>query len=58
VLIARIYKVFPLLCPKCGGQMWLIAFITEGTQIRKIQEHIGADSQPPHICSAGAAVAG
>ena len=30
-LIARIYEVFPLLCPMCGGQMRLIAFITEGT---------------------------
>jgi hypothetical protein len=39
VLIARIYEVFPLLCPKCGGQMHLIAFITEGTQIRKILNH-------------------
>ena len=28
VLIARIYEVFPLLCPICGGQMRLIAFIT------------------------------
>ena len=35
VLIACIYEVFPLLCPNCGGQMRLIAFITEGTQIRK-----------------------
>ena len=26
VLIARIYEVFPLVCPKCGGQMRLIAF--------------------------------
>ena len=33
VLTARIYDVFPLLCPLCGGQMRLIAFITEGTQI-------------------------
>jgi hypothetical protein len=32
VLIARIYEVFPLLCPMCGGQMRLIAFITEGTR--------------------------
>ena len=40
-LIARIYEVFPLLCPVCGGQMRLIAFITEGAQIRKILEHIG-----------------
>ena len=42
-------EVFPLLCPKCGGQMRLIAFITESIQIRKILDHIGADSEPPHI---------
>jgi hypothetical protein len=52
VLIARIYEVFPLLCPKCGGQMRLIAFITEGTQIRKILDHIGVDSEPLHIAPA------
>jgi hypothetical protein len=52
VLIARIYEVFPLLCPLCGGQMRLIAFITEGTQIRRILDHIGVDSEPPHIALA------
>jgi hypothetical protein len=52
VLIARIYEVFPLLCPMCGGQMRLIAFITEGAQIRKILDHIGVDSEPPHIAAA------
>jgi hypothetical protein len=52
VLIARTYEVFPLLCPRCGGQMRLIAFITEGTQIRKILDHIGVDSEPPHISPA------
>ncbi len=52
VLIARIYEVFPLLCPKCGGQMRLIAFITDGTQIRKILDHIGVDSEPPRISPA------
>ena len=52
VLIARIYEVFPLLCPMCGGQMRLIAFITEGTQIRRILDHIGVDSEPPHISPA------
>ena len=52
VLIARIYEVFPLLCPLCGGQMRLIAFITEGVQIRKILDHIGVDSEPPHISPA------
>ena len=52
VLIATIYEVFPLLCPLCGGQMRLIAFITEGTQIRKILDHIGVASEPPHIAPA------
>ena len=49
MLIARIYEVFPLLCPIYGGQMRLIAFVTEGTQIEKILNHIGVDSEPPHI---------
>ena len=52
VLIARIFEVFPLLCPKCGGQMRLIAFITEGSQIRKILDHIGVEPDPPHISPA------
>ena len=52
VLIARIYKVFPLLCPLCGGQMRLIAFITHSADIRQILGHIGVDSQPPHITPA------
>ena len=36
----------------CGGQMRLIAFITEGAQIRKILEHIGVDPEPPRIAPA------
>ena len=32
--------------------MRLIAFITEGTQIRKILDHLGVDSEPPRICKA------
>ena len=38
-----------LLCPICGGQMRLIAFITNTAVARKILEHIGVDSQPPRI---------
>ncbi len=52
VLIARIYEMFPLLCPLCDGQMRLIAFITEGVQIRKVLNHIEVDSEPPHISPA------
>lgn len=53
VLIARIYEVLPLLHPMCGGQMRLIAFITEVELIRKILDHIGVDFQAPragHRC--------
>ncbi len=32
--------------------MGLIAFITDGMQIRKILDHIGVDSEPPHISPA------
>jgi hypothetical protein len=52
VLIARIYEVLPLLCPLCGGQMRLIAFITNGAEVRKILQHIGVDCEAPHITPA------
>lgn len=52
VLIARIYEVFPLLCPICGGQMRIIAFLTHSADIRYILDHIGAASEPPHIAPA------
>ena len=52
VLIARIYEVFPLLCPLCGGQMRIIAFITCSADIGQILEHIGAETEPPRITPA------
>ena len=52
VLIARIYEVFPLVCPVCGGNMRVIAFITEGVLIRQILAHIGVDTQAPRIAPA------
>ena len=52
MLIARIYEVFPLLCPICCGQMRLIAFITYRADIMQILDHIGADSEPPRISPA------
>jgi hypothetical protein len=58
VLIARIYEVFPLLCPMCGGQMRLIAFITHSVDIRQILEHIGVESNPTHRASTRATAVG
>ena len=51
-LIARIYEVFPLLCPVCGGQMRIIAFITHSADIRHILDHIGVEAEPPRIAPA------
>ena len=41
-----------LLCPLCGGQMRLIAFITYRTDIRQILDHIGVDAKPPRTTPA------
>ncbi len=52
LLLARIYQVFPLLCPKCGGKMRLIAFITEPWVIRDILDHLGVPTSPPRLLPA------
>ena len=51
-LMARIYEVFPLICPNCGGQMRIIAFITFSADIQKILEHIGVEPDAPRITPA------
>lgn len=47
MLLVRIYEVFPLLCPVCGGTMKIVVFIDEGEAIREIIPHLGesVDSQ-------------
>jgi hypothetical protein len=52
MLLARLYLVFPLLCPLCGGPMRIIAFITEGPVIRHILDQIGEPARPPPIAAA------
>jgi hypothetical protein len=51
-LIARIYQVLPLLCPECGSEMRLIAFITEPAPVQRILLHIGEPAAPPPISPA------
>ena len=50
-LIRRVFELDQLLCP-CGGQLRVIAFITEPRVIRKILEHLKNKSNgnrvPPH----------
>ena len=48
-LLARIYEVLPLVCPRCGGPMRLIAFITQPAAIGSILAHIGEPITPPPL---------
>ena len=52
MLLARIYETLPLVCPLCGAQMRIIAFITDASTVRKILDHLGEPAQPPRISPA------
>jgi hypothetical protein len=50
-LIRRVFEVDPLVCERCGGQLRVIAFITQPRVIRKILDHLkkrkGRTRAPP-----------
>ncbi len=50
--MARVGEEFPPECPACGGDIWLIAFITEPGPIRKILTHLGEPLEPPPVSRA------
>jgi hypothetical protein len=52
LLLARICELLPLLCPKCGGEMRIIAFATEAASIGHILDHLGEPSSPPAVAPA------
>ncbi len=52
MLLARIYEINPLVCPKCGGEMRIIAFITDAEPIGRILRHIGELDSAPEISPA------
>ena len=39
-LIRRVYEVDPLVCPRCGGEMRVVSFITEPSLIKRILDHL------------------
>ena len=39
-LIRRVYETDPLVCPRCGAEMRVVAFITEPRLIKRILDHI------------------
>jgi len=52
LLLARIYEVPPLTCPQCGGEMRIIASITETVVIREILGHLREPKSPPRLMPA------
>ena len=46
-LLARIYEVFPLICPTCQAPLTFIAFLTDPESITQILAHIGEPTSPP-----------
>jgi hypothetical protein len=51
-LMARLGEEFPLECPGCGGDIRLIAFMTDPGPIRKILTHLGEPLEPPPVSPA------
>ena len=43
MLIKRVFEIDPLICPRCSGQMKIVAFIEapQGDVIEKILRHCG-----------------
>ena len=51
-LMARVGEEFPLQCPRCGGDIRLIAFLTDPRPVRKILLHLGEPLQHPPLSPA------
>jgi hypothetical protein len=51
-LLARIYEVLPLLCPSCGGEMRILAFLTDPPVVRSMLEHLDLPHRPPPVTAA------
>ena len=47
VLLARIYEVFPLICPSCQTPLTFIAFLADPEPIAQILAHIGEPTSAP-----------
>ena len=50
-MIRKVYEVDPMVCPQCGGQMKVVAFITDYDAVDRIIDHLRltfvADKPPP-----------
>ena len=53
-LIAKVYEIDPLVCPRCGSEMKLIAVITDPAEVRTILRHLVKIGRSPPGLDAGA----
>ena len=54
-MIWKVYEVNPMLCPRCGGRMKVIAFLTDHVVVDRIIDHLkltfAAERPPPPECA-------
>ena len=50
-MIRKVYEVDPMVCPKCGGAMKVVSFLTEPAVVDRIIDHLklafAAEKPPP-----------
>jgi hypothetical protein len=50
-MIRKVYEVDPMICPRCGGRMKVVAFLTEHAVVDRIIRHLEltfvAEKPPP-----------
>lgn len=46
-LLSKVYEIDPMVCPKCGCKMKVIAVIQEPTEIDRILRHLVKQGRPP-----------
>ena len=52
LLLARIFEYLPLVCPRCGEPMRVIAFILDPPVVERILGHIGEPTEAPVVLPA------
>ncbi len=50
-LLARVFFVNVLLCPRCGGRRRILAFLVDPVVVRRILSHLKLPSEPPALSS-------
>jgi hypothetical protein len=46
-LLSKVYEIDPMVCPKCGSEMKVIAIIQEPAEIDRILRHLVKQRRPP-----------